>query len=80
MSAFYWSIAYRKTKNSTLIPETDFLLAAVSMKVKTTVRTKLIAISYFDMKTAVEKTLGSDYSYSCHGDIFDVSRHSPEVK
>ena len=27
------------------------------------------------MKNAVDKMFNSDYTYSCHGDIFDITRH-----
>jgi len=78
--AIYWSIAFRRTKNSELVDETELLALASSMPVRTTMRCRLLKISYFDMKNAVEKALGADYSYSCHGDIFDISRHAENLR
>lgn len=73
MTAFYWSMAYRK---STLVDEQDILVLAKDMPTKRTLRTRLSKIDYLDMQKAVEKTFKNDYSYSCHGDIFEITRHN----
>lgn len=77
MSAGYWSMAYHK---STLVAETDLLSLAVFMPIKTTIKARLLTIAYVDMKRAVEKVLEDDFSYSCHGDIFEISRHEAPIK
>lgn len=73
--ARYWSMAYRK---STLVDETQLLMLAKDMPVKRTIKARLSRISYVDMKAAVE-TMGADYSYSGHGDIFEISRHAEKI-
>jgi hypothetical protein len=72
MCAEYDSTAYRK---STLVDELELLLQACMMEVKRTIKARLKTISYLDMKAAVEKSFGKNYSYSCHGDMFEITRH-----
>lgn len=73
--ARYWSMTYRKP---TLVGETELLALAKDMPAKSTIKARLRIIDYTDMKAAAE-TLGGEYHYSCHGDIFEISRNAKEL-
>jgi len=66
---------YYYRREEILVDEADLIIKAAEMPVKRSIKAKLVTISYVDMKAAVEKALGREFTYGCHGNIFDISRH-----